>query len=144
MSVATRRPAFGRHPASRLLIAHALAATAMSMPWPALLAAVWTATGSDTWLGVAGAGRLLPYVLLSAVAGLLADRLPRMAVVRWSTSVRAVLLVGSGVALLTGQLGVSVGLAVVTVAAGTPAYPAAVAAMPTLRTGNGPAGPICW
>lgn len=67
-------PQAHRHPAVRLLAGHALAATAMSMPWPVLLAEVWNRTGSDTWLGVAGAARLLPYVLLSAAAGMVADR----------------------------------------------------------------------
>jgi hypothetical protein len=38
-----------------VLISHALCATAVSMPWPVLLAQVWSATGSDAWLGGAGA-----------------------------------------------------------------------------------------
>jgi MFS family permease len=116
----------------RLLLAHALTATAMSMPWPALLAQVWAATASDGWLGVAGASRMLPYVVLSAAAGILADRIRRTTVLRWSAAVRAGLLVGCALAQLSGQLGLAVVLAVLTVAAGTPAYPAAVAAMPQL------------
>jgi MFS family permease len=116
----------------RLLAAHALTATAMSMPWPALLAEVWSLTGSDGWLGLAAASRMLPYVVLSAAAGILADRIRRTTVLRWSAAVRALLLTGCAVAMTTGHLGVAVVLAVLTVAAGTPAYPAAVAAMPRL------------
>ncbi|MET0694963.1 MAG: MFS transporter [Propionibacteriaceae bacterium] len=116
----------------RLLLSHALSATAMSMPWPALLAEVWSSTHSDLWLGVTGAARLLPYVLLSAAAGILADRFRRSKVLRWSAAIRAVLLLGCAVAVSADQLGLGVGLAVLTVAAGTPAYPAAVAAMPNL------------
>lgn len=116
----------------RLLAAHALTATAMSMPWPALLAEVWSLTGSDGWLGLAAASRMLPYVVLSAAAGILADRIRRTTVLRWSAAVRALLLTGCAVAVTTGHLGVAVVLAVLTVAAGTPAYPAAVAAMPRL------------
>ncbi len=132
------RPSSIAHPGSRLLVSHALAATAMSMPWPALLAAVWADTGSETWLGLAGASRMLPYVVLSAAAGILADRLPRLDVLRWSTVIRAALLTGCGIAMVLDQTGLAVGLAVCTVAAGTPAYPAAVAVMPRLaRHGSG-------
>ena len=119
-------------PGVRLLISHALAATAMSMPWPALLAAVWADTGSETWLGLAGASRMLPYVLLSAVAGMLADRLRRLDVLRWSTAIRAGLLTACGAAMVLDQTELAVGLAVATVATGTPAYPAAVAELPHL------------
>lgn len=119
-------------PGLRVLISHALCATAVSMPWPALLAQVWSATGSDGWLGAAGAARMLPYVLLSAAAGVLADRVSRTRVLRWSTGVRAVLLAGCAAALATGRLGAALVLAVLTVAVGTPAYPAAVAALPAL------------
>ncbi len=116
----------------RLLIGHALAATAVAAPWPALLAAVWTRTASEGWLGLAGASRLLPYVLLSALAGMLADRLPRIAVIRTSTALRVGLLVGCAVSFDTGRLGWAVGLAIVAVACATPAYPASVAVVPTL------------
>ncbi len=119
-------------PAARLLISHALAATAMSMPWPALLAQVWTETRSDSWLGATGAARMLPYVVLSAAAGLLADRVRRTSAVRWSTAIRAGLLLGCAGALAADLLWPAVAFAVLTVAVGTPAYPAAVAAMPGL------------
>jgi hypothetical protein len=46
--------------AGRLLAAHALGATAMSLPWPSLLASVFTRTHSDGWVGLTGAGRLVP------------------------------------------------------------------------------------
>ncbi len=116
----------------RLLAAHALGATALSLPWPVLLARVFSSTHDDGWLGLAAAGRLLPYVALSSLAGMLADRVDRTAVLRWSASVRTGLLAGAAVALGTGHLAAAVVLAVLTVAAGTPAYPAAVAALPRL------------
>jgi MFS family permease len=124
--------------AVRLLVSHSLAATATSMPWPLLLAQVWSVTGSDLWLGLTGAARMLPYVVLSAAAGILADRLSRASVLRWSAGVRTLLLAGCGSALLADQLGVAVVLAMLTVAAGTPSYPAGVAVLPGLagdRTG---------
>jgi MFS family permease len=119
-------------PDVRLLASHGLAAVAMSMPWPAVLAHVWSATQSDGWLGVAGAARMLPYVVLSALAGMLADRVRRTRVLRWSTGIRVVLLTGCALALQLNHVALALVLAVVTVAAGTPAYPAAVAAMPKL------------
>src|SRR3954469_17278418 len=77
----------------------------MAMPWPRLLAAVFEATHRDGWVGLTGAGRMLPYVALSALAGLLGDRVDRTAVLRWSSGVRTLLLGGSAVALGGDQLG---------------------------------------
>ena len=94
----------------RLVASHALGATAISLPWPLLLAEVWSATESDTWLGLTGAVRLLPYVLLSTAAGILADRIARTTVLRWSAALRTLLLAGAGAAVLSGQLGLGVGL----------------------------------
>ena len=39
------------HPGVRVVGSHALGATAISLPWPLLLAQVWSVTGSDAWLG---------------------------------------------------------------------------------------------
>ena len=86
-----------------------------------------------------GAARLLPYVVLSTAAGILADRFSRTTVLRWSAALRTLLLAGAGAAVLSGQLGLGVGLAALSVAVSTPAYPAAVAAMPRFggpRTGR--------
>ena len=80
----------------------------MSMPWPVLLAEVWSATSSDAWLGVTGAARMAPYVLLSAAAGILADRFSRSGVLRWSTVARAGLLAAGAAALLGGHLALAV------------------------------------
>jgi MFS family permease len=115
-----------------MVISYALAATAISMPWPALFAAVWSSTHSNVLLGVTGALRMLPYLALSAVSGMLADRVRRSTVVRWSTALRVALLAGSAMALHMQELVLAVGLALLTVAAGTPSYPAAAAAMPSL------------
>jgi MFS family permease len=107
-------------PGVRLVASHALGATAISVPWPLLLAEVWTTTGSDGWLELTGAARLLPYVLLSTTAGILADRFARAAVLRWSAALRTLLLAGAGAAVLTGGLGVGVALAALSVAVSTP------------------------
>ncbi len=120
--------------APRLVVSHLLAACAMGGPWPGLLALVWHETHSDLALGLAGGARLAPYVLLSWLAGAVGDRYPRIRVIAISTTVRLILLVGSAAAVLAGQVWVSVALAVLTVCAGTPAYPTAVALIADLHT----------
>ena len=49
----------------RLLTGHALAATAMSMPWPWLLVLVWNDSHDRALLGLAASARMLPYVACS-------------------------------------------------------------------------------
>ena len=122
----------GGRAAPRLLAAHWLGATALSLPWPGLLAQVFARTGSDGWVGLAGAGRLLPYVALSALAGMLADRVDRAVVLRRAAGARTALLGAGALALAGGHLLGAVVLAVLAVAARTPAYPAAAAALPRL------------
>jgi MFS family permease len=119
-----------RSPGLRLVGSHALGATAISLPWPLLLADVWSATGSDAWLGLTGAVRLLPYVVLSTAAGVLADRVVRSTVLRWSAVARTLLLAGASAALLADQLVAAVVVAALVVAVSTPAYPASAAALP--------------
>ncbi len=116
----------------RLVASHALAAVAMAMPWPALLAATWSSTHSEIWLGVAGAARMAPYVALSWLAGTLGDRMPRLRLLRVATVTRALLLVGCAVLLGQGLVLAAVVAATLVVAVGTPAYPALAAAMPRL------------
>ena len=117
---------------TRLVAAHGLAAVAMAMPWPALLAATWGATGSELWLGVVGAARMAPYVLLSWLAGRLADRVPRLRLLRVVTGLRAGLLVACALLMARGDVVGAVVVATLVVAVGTPAYPALAAAMPRL------------
>jgi hypothetical protein len=69
----------------RLIASHTCAAIAMAMPWPALLVMTWSATHSELWLGVVGAARMAPYVVLSWLAGALGDRVPRLWLLRVST-----------------------------------------------------------
>ena len=128
-------------PPARVVVAHALAAVAMSMPWPLLIDEVWRRTHDDTLLGLTGAARLLPYVALSWLVARLADRFARSRVIRGTLFLRIALL-GAGALVSspvgTGWLGASsaqtasVILATAVVAAATPAYPAAAAGMPAL------------
>jgi MFS family permease len=122
---------------TRLVGGHALAATAMSLPWPLLAVLVWDATGSSLLLGVTAAARMAPYVALSWWAGRLADRGDRGRVLRATVWLRLALLLVAAVALGIGAgsgaaLVVAVVASAVAVAVATPAYPALAAAVPTV------------
>jgi MFS transporter len=120
----------------RLLVSHALASVAMSLPWPLLLVLVWDRVeGSgrgDLLLGLTGAARMLPYVALSWATGTLADRFRRDRLLRLTLVGRAALLAVLALAVWQDQLVVAVVVATLAVACGTPAYPALAAAMPGL------------
>jgi MFS family permease len=116
----------------RLICVHALSAVAMGLPWPALLVAVWNDTNSEVWLGAAGAARMAPYVLLSWLAGRMADRMNREWCVRASLVTRTILLLATATLLSVGSVQAAVVTACLTIACGTPAYPAIAAQMPNL------------
>ncbi len=120
----------------RLLVSHALAAVAMSLPWPLLLVLVWARVGhsphGDLLFGLTGAARLLPYVALSWATGMLADRFRRDRLLKATLFARLLLLVGVAVAVSQQQLVLAVVAATLAVACGTPAYPALAAAMPAV------------
>lgn len=118
---------------SRILLSHALAATAMGLAWPLLLAAVWEATDSALWLGLAGAARMAPYVLCSWWVGQFADRRSRSAIVRLTLWTRVVLLVLGGLAFHADRLTLAVILSALAVAVATPAYPALVSGLPKVE-----------
>lgn len=118
---------------SRILVSHALAATAMGMAWPLLLAAVWESSSSPLWLGLAGACRMAPYVLCSWWVGQLADRHSRSMIVRLTLGLRVLLLAGSALAWWADALGAAVLLSALAVAVSTPAYPALVAGLPKVE-----------
>ena len=116
----------------RVVASHALAAVGMSLPWPLLVLLVWEGAGDGWVLGVAGAARMLPYVVLSWAAGRLADRFARDRIVRLTLVARLVLLLGVGVALAADLTWAALAAATLAIAVGTPAYPALAAAMPAL------------
>ena len=121
-------------PVGRLLLGHALASLAMSLPWPLLLLLVWGRWGGsehgDLLLGMTGAARMLPYVALSWATGPLADRFRRDRLLRVTMAARLALLCVMAAAVAAGWLLLAVVAASATVACGTPAYPALAAAMP--------------
>ncbi len=127
-------------PVRRLLVSHALAAVAMSLPWPLLLVLVYerlgTGAGGDLLLGLTGAARMLPYVALSWVTGTLADRFRRDRILRATLYSRLALLAVVGVALTQDWLLLAVLASTAAIGCGTPAYPALAAAMPAVAGPN--------
>ncbi|MFN8192804.1 MAG: MFS transporter [Nocardioidaceae bacterium] len=118
----------------RVLVSHGLAAVGMSLPWPLLLVLVWDRTQSAALLGLTGAARMLPYVLLSWAAGRVGDAWPRGRVVRATLLTRVLALAAAAAALATDRLTLAVVGCALAVALATPAYPALAAALPDLVT----------
>ncbi len=123
----------------RLITSHALAGTAVALPWPALLAAVWQTTDDPTLLGLAGAARFAPCVLLSAFLGGIGDRFGRFRTVRVVTALRLALLALVAVFLYAELPWAAVAAATLTVAAGVPAFPSLAALVPQVADDPEPA-----
>ncbi len=133
----------GRGTVSRVLVSHGLAAVGMSVPWPLLLVLVWEHTHDELLLGLAGAARMLPYVLLSWAAGRLGDASSRSRVVGATLVARIAALAVAGIAVAAGHLTLAVVACALAVAVATPAFPALGAALPELvgRAGLRSSGP---
>ncbi len=114
----------------RVIASHTMAALAVALPWPLLLVLVDEQSNDPMLLGLVGAARMLPYVLLSWWTARLADAMRRDLLVRLTLVVRAALMVGAALALVTDHVWWAVAACTLSVAVGTPAYPAQVAAMP--------------
>ena len=127
----SRRPVVGR-----LVTSYACASVAIGLPWPLLLVLVWDRYGADphgAWVvGLAGAARMAPYVLLSWAAGTLGDRVRRDRLVRMTYAARLAFLTAGAVALSADRVGLAVVACALAVAAGTPTYPTIAAALPAL------------
>ena len=123
-------------PVHRLLAAYACGSLATGLPWPLLLVLVWDQYGDGphgAWaVGLAGAARMAPYVLLSWAVGTLGDHVRRDLLVRVTMAARLVFLGLAAIALVGGHVGLAVAACALAVTAGTPTYPAIGAALPRL------------
>src|SRR3954451_7819475 len=99
----------------------------------ALLGYVFGATHSAAWVGAATICRLLPYVLLGPVGGVVADRYPRRTVLVAGSLLRlALMLVLAAVVAGDGPVGLVIGIVALASAAGSAEQPAAMALLPRL------------
>jgi MFS family permease len=98
-----------------------------------LLGYVYAATGSAGWVGAATIFRLLPYVLLIPVGGMLADRYDTRTVLLLGDTVRCVLMLGLAVVVgWEGPVVLVIALTMLSTAAGSAERPAAMALLPRL------------
>jgi MFS family permease len=99
----------------------------------ALLAYVYEATHSAGWVGAATICRLLPYVLLGPVGGMIADRYDRRTVLVVGDAIRCVTMLGlAAVVAANGPVIAVIAITAAASAAGTAERPAAIALLPRL------------
>lgn len=97
----------------------------------ALLAYIYAATGSAAWVGVATIGRLLPYMVLGPLGGLVADRYDRRAVLLGGDVARCLVMLALGLVVAgEGPIELVIAMTAVASAAGTAQRPAAMALLP--------------
>ncbi|MDX6287384.1 MAG: hypothetical protein QOG53_2869 [Frankiales bacterium] len=97
----------------------------------ALLVYVYNATHSAGWVAAATMVRLLPFVILAPVGGVIADRYERMQVQVQASVVQAIVMCGMTFVVAKGlHPAWVIALAGLNTAAATPTRPAALAAMP--------------
>ena len=96
----------------RLLVSYAFASIGTGLPWPLLLVLVWDQYGAaphGVWIvGLAGAARMAPYVLLSWAVGSLGDHLRRDRLIRATLGLRFVFLAVAAVAVHADRVGIAV------------------------------------
>ncbi|MGZ4708659.1 MAG: MFS transporter, partial [Acidimicrobiales bacterium] len=129
----TFRSALGHRRFRWLLAGHAASSVGQTLGAVAVAGVLYARTGQIAWVTAAAAARLVPYVLASAAAGVLADRRDRRQVLVWSCVARAVLVAGlTGGVVAAAPPALLVGLVFAATLAGTPCYPALAAAIPTV------------
>lgn len=99
----------------------------------AILVVVYAESDSPVLLGIVGAARILPYVLLSVPAGIVADRFDRRMVLLVTDVARGVLMLAlAGAVTLDAHIGVVIGLSILAACFSTFFNPAIAALVPTL------------
>lgn len=127
----TYRSALGHRRFRSLLASHAASQMGQSLFTVAVTVVVWEKTQSAAWVAAAASSRLLPYVLFSTVAGVVADRYDRRRVLQAASAVRAVFMVLLVVtAVVDAPVLVILALAFAATVAGTVCYPAVAALIP--------------
>src|SRR5262249_51426527 len=99
----------------------------------ALAVYAYEKTGSVGWVGALTLFRLIPYVLLAPIGGVIADRFERRLVLIGSDLLRTALMTVLAIAVAASAPVLVVGvLACLTTAAGTSYFPATVALLPEM------------
>jgi MFS family permease len=132
--VRTYRDLFRRSPAlARLLAGEFVSGIGDWLYLIAILVVVYAETSSPVLLGIVGAARILPYVLLSVPAGIVADRFDRRMVLLVTDVARGVLMLAlAGAVTLDAHIGVIIGFSILAACFSTFFNPAIAALVPTL------------
>ena len=100
----TYRDLFRRNPAlGRLLAGEFISGIGDWLYLVAILVVVYAESNSPVLLGIIGAARILPYVLLSVPAGMVADRFDRRMVLLVTDVARGVIMIGLALAVSVGS-----------------------------------------
>jgi MFS family permease len=132
--VRTYRDLFRRSPAlARLLAGEFVSGIGDWLYLIAILVVVYAETSSPVLLGIVGAARILPYVLLSVPAGIVADRFDRRMVLLVTDVARGLLmLVLAAAVTVDAPIGVIIGLSILAACFSTFFNPAIAALVPML------------
>ena len=115
----------------RLCLAHGVATVGQLVLTFAVGVHVLVETRSGVWVSVTVALGFAPYALCSALAGVLADRRSRSAVLAGAAWVRAALALGLVIGTAVGwPIAVMVGVTALVAVAATPSFPSLAAATP--------------
>ena len=108
----------------------------------ALLVVIYRETGDPVVLGLFGAVRVIPYIVLSVPAGIVADRFDRRLVLLVTDLARAACMVGMTFVLVTdGPIGALIGLSILAACFSTFSYPAFGGYVPNLVKDERQLGP---
>lgn len=141
--IAAYRRVLGNGALTRLLFGEFVSSIGDWLYLVALLVLVWDATGGDTLaLGLIGAARILPYVLLSIPAGIVADRFDRRKILLFTDIVRGLLmLVIAAAVYMNMSIWIIVALAITATCFSAFFGPAIGAYLPSLARDESELGP---
>jgi MFS family permease len=140
--VAAYRDLLANRPLTRLLGGEFVSAIGDWLYIVALLVVIYTETGDPLLLGLFGAVRSIPYIVLSVPAGIVADRFDRRLILLVTDLARAACMLGMAAVLaLHGPLVLLAALAVLAACFSTFFYPAIGAYIPNLVEDERQLGP---
>ncbi|MDQ3553593.1 MAG: MFS transporter, partial [Chloroflexota bacterium] len=143
MSVlAVYRRVFGNRELGRLLFGEFVSSIGDWLYLVALLIVVYEQAADPVVLGIVGAARVLPYILLSFPAGIAADRFDRRMILLVTDVARGVIMVAmAAVVAFGGPVEIIVGLAIVATCFSAFFSPAIGSYIPTLVRDESELGP---
>ena len=141
-ALATYRQVLANRPLTKLLGGEFVSAIGDWLYIVALLVIIYQATGDPLILGVFGAARVIPYVLLSIPAGMLADRFDRRMILLVTDLARGACMLGMAWLVATnGPIPALIGLSILAACFSSFFYPALGAYIPNLVTDERQLGP---